>query len=105
MTNGWGECFCDDYECPRCGVPPYGGQDRAYESPTPAPVKKFEQLKFPDDDKEMMFRLVSLGCDEDFLISCHEFYKRKGFLSSKQASVLRKICLNYLTDGERVYLR
>jgi hypothetical protein len=102
MTNGWGECFCDWNECPRCN----GKDEEDFKSESKMYQEKFESLKpliFPDDNIEMMHGLISLGCEEEFLISCFNFYNRKGFISPKQVNVLRKICLDYFTDGEKIY--
>lgn len=98
MTNGWGECFCDDYECPECNIP-------ASEYLKPPPEPKLEPYKFPDDIFDTVVQLLKFRCKEDFVISCYEFYKSKGFLTGKQVSIIRKICAKYITDGNRVYIK
>lgn len=98
MTNGWGECFCDWSECPECN-----GEKTEYLNPSPEP--KLEPYIFPEDIFDTVNQLLKLRCIDDFVISCYEFYKTKGFLSEKQISVIRKICKKYFTDGNRVYIK
>ena len=98
MTNGWGECFCDDYECPECN-----GEKTEYVEPPPKP--KIEQYKFPDDIIDTIIQLFKFGCKERYVFSCYDFYHTKGFLTEKQISIIKKICDNYITDGNKVYTK
>jgi hypothetical protein len=94
MTNGWGECFCDWYDCPRC-----------YVQSLPPPEPKIEQYKFPDDIIDTIVQLFKFGCKEKYVLSCYDFYHTKGFLTEKQISVIKKICDNYITVDDKVYTK